>query len=64
MQTVCAEAGGFFVDHSKLGSDELNYARSERKIDHTGVAGHPGDKGMQAIADSLWNAIQILAEME
>lgn len=61
MKQACVDAGGLFVDNSKLGGDESNYARSERKIEHAGVAGHPGDKGMQAIADSLWSAIQTLA---
>lgn len=37
--------------------DESCYARSERKIDHAGVAGHPGDKGMQVIADTIMKAI-------
>jgi hypothetical protein len=58
MRQACANAGGVFVDIGKLGGDESNFARSERKIDHAGVAGHPGDKGMQAIADALWAAIQ------
>lgn len=58
MKKACEDAGGVFVDNSKFGGDESNYARSERKIEHAGVAGHPGDKGMQAIADALWSAIQ------
>lgn len=58
MKQACEVAGGVFVDNSKLGSDESNFARSERKIEHAGVAGHPGDKGMQAIAAALWSAIQ------
>jgi lysophospholipase L1-like esterase len=58
MKQACEEAGGVFVDNSKLGSDESNFARSERKIEHAGVAGHPGDKGMQSIADALWSAIE------
>ena len=58
MKKACEDAGGVFVDNGKLGGDESNYARSERKIEHAGVAGHPGDKGMQAIADTLWSAIQ------
>ena len=62
MHQACADAGGVFVDIGKVGQDESNFARSERKIDHAGVAAHPGDKGMQAIADALWEAIQEYAE--
>ena len=57
MKQACLDAGGVFVDISKLGLDEANYARSEQKFEHAGVAGHPGDKGMQALADELWKAI-------
>jgi lysophospholipase L1-like esterase len=63
MKKACEESGGFFVDNSKLGEDEANFARSERKIDHSGVAGHPGDKGMQAIADSIWIEIEKQAKL-
>ena len=59
MRKACLNSGATFVDTGKLDSDETNFARSERKIEHAGVAGHPGDKGMQAIADSLWNAIEL-----
>jgi hypothetical protein len=58
MEQVCQDAGGVFVDNSMLGTDETNHARAERKIDHDGVAGHPGDKGMKAIAGALWAAIE------
>ncbi len=34
-----------FVDLKDLDKDEANFARSERKIEHAGVAAHPGDKG-------------------
>lgn len=37
--------------------DESCFARSERKIEHAGVAGHPGDKGMKVIADALFTAM-------
>jgi lysophospholipase L1-like esterase len=57
MKKVCAEAGGVFVDIAALAAENANYARSERKIDHAGVGAHPGDRGMQAIADAIWTAI-------
>ncbi len=57
LRQVCTEAGGTFVDISSLGGDESLYARAERKIGHQGVGVHPGDKGMKAIADLVWEAI-------
>jgi lysophospholipase L1-like esterase len=58
MQQACAEAGGTWVDIGALGRDETNYARSERKFEHAGVAAHPGDKGMAAIAAAILNALK------
>ncbi len=58
LKKACDDARGIFVDLGKLGLDPANSARSERHIEHAGVAGHPGDKGMAAIADELWRAIQ------
>lgn len=54
---ACREMGGVFVDISGLGKDESNFARSERQFQHAGVAAHPGDKGMRAIADAIIHAI-------
>ncbi len=58
MRKATADAGATFVDIKELGGDESNAARSERSIEHAGVAGHPGDKGMRAIADAVFVAIQ------
>ena len=58
MRKAAADAGATFVDIKELGGDESNAARSERTIEHAGVAGHPGDKGMRAIADAIFLAIQ------
>lgn len=58
LKAACDKAGGVFVDISKLGADPANAASAERKFDHAGVASHPGDKGMAAIAEHLWLAIQ------
>jgi len=60
LKQVCAEVGGVFVDISALSKDESHYARSERDYAHSGVAAHPGDKGMQAIADALLAALKTL----
>lgn len=62
LKAACQDAGGVFVDISRLGADPSNAARSERQIEHAGVAGHPGDKGMAAIADQLWLAIKQAGE--
>ena len=58
MKRVSAEHGVTFIDAGALGREPANAARSERKIDHDGVAGHPGDRGMQALADAIFAAIE------
>lgn len=58
LEQACADAGGVFVDISGLSRDISNYARSERSYAHGGVAAHPGDKGMQAIANALLEAMK------
>ncbi|WP_232100757.1 SGNH/GDSL hydrolase family protein [Gimesia fumaroli] len=58
LRQACQQAGGMFVDISSLGKEESNYARSERDFQHAGVAAHPGDKGMQAIADAILKVVQ------
>jgi lysophospholipase L1-like esterase len=57
LRAACNTVGGTFVDIGLLGKDEANYARSERDFKHAGVANHPGDKGMAAIAAAIVNAI-------
>ena len=58
LEQACSEVGGVFVDSRALGKNEGNFARSERKFSHDGVAGHPGDKGMRAIADVILDALR------
>lgn len=62
LRDACAENGGIFVDIGALGKDESNYARSERKFEHAGVAAHPGDKGMKAIAAAILAALHAPAK--
>ena len=57
LKQACGEVGGIFVD-AGLGRDEANFARSEREFSHSGVAAHPGDKGMQAIAGAILQALR------
>ena len=57
LKQVCDEQRGTFVDISALAKDERCFARSERPFKHNGVANHPGDFGMNAIADAIWNAL-------
>ena len=57
LKEACAAAGGVFIDISTLGKDKANFANSERKIEHEGVGRHPGDCGMQAIADAITAAL-------
>jgi triosephosphate isomerase len=58
MRQACETVGGTFVDISSLSKDEKNYARSERPYKHAGVANHPGDRGMAAIAEEIVKAVK------
>ncbi|MFH1922762.1 MAG: beta-L-arabinofuranosidase domain-containing protein, partial [Planctomycetota bacterium] len=57
LSQACQEADGIFVNAGPLGRDAANAARSERSFTHDGVAGHPGDKGMKALADAIVKAV-------
>jgi len=57
LREACAAAGGSYVDLSSFSGKEDYFARSERQFEHKGVAGHPGDRGMAAIADAIWAVI-------
>ncbi len=58
LKQVCEDVDGIFVDIGQLSEDESNYARSEREYSHAGVAAHPGDRGMKAIAGAILEAIK------
>ncbi len=61
MRQVSSDAGATFVDISALGNDKSYQASAEQDIQHAGVAAHPGDKGMQAIADAIFAAMKAKA---
>jgi len=54
MRRATEVAGAQWVEVGELGKDEQNFDRSERNYQHAGVSGHPGDKGMDAIAEAMW----------
>jgi alpha-galactosidase len=58
MRQACEAVGGTFVDIGALSKDEQNYARSERPYKHAGVANHPGDRGMAAIAEAIVKGVK------
>lgn len=62
LKQATERAGCVWVDLNQLGADPANAAKAERHFDHVGVAGHPGDKGMQAIADKIWQEIEKRAQ--
>jgi lysophospholipase L1-like esterase len=57
LRQACQEADALFVDAGPIGKDAANVARSERSFTHDGVAAHPGDKGMKALADAIVQAV-------
>jgi lysophospholipase L1-like esterase len=57
MKDACMAAGGLYADLNGLSKDESNYGRADKKWEHAGVGAHPGDKGMQAIANAILKAL-------
>ncbi len=46
--------GAVYVDISSLSGNSANRAAAEKRFTNGGVNWHPGDQGMQAIAEILW----------
>jgi len=57
MKSASQKVEARFVSLEGLDQDPLNFGRAERPWKHEGVGGHPGDLGMERIADRLWEAI-------
>lgn len=55
---ACTSGGGRYVDLSVISINPANQAGSERTFGDAGVAGHPGDRGMSAIATILYDALR------
>jgi hypothetical protein len=57
LRGACDAVSGIYVDLKALSGDKSLYGRAEREFKHAGVANHPGDKGMAAIAAALLKAL-------
>ena len=57
LRGACDAVSGVYVDISALGKDKSHFGKAEREFKHAGVANHPGDKGMAAIAAALMKAL-------
>ena len=57
LEQACQEADAVFVNAGPIGLVAANAARSERTFTHDGVAAHPGDRGMAALADAIVHAV-------
>lgn len=58
LRGACDAVSGIYVDLSALGKDNSHFGKAEREFKHAGVANHPGDKGMAAIAAALLKALE------
>jgi alpha-galactosidase len=57
LRGACDAVSGIYADISALAKDKSLLGRAEREFKHDGVANHPGDKGMAAIAAALMKAL-------
>ncbi len=55
---ACTSQGGRYVDLSPISVNPANQAGSERVFGNSGVAVHPGDRGMSAVAARLFDALR------
>lgn len=58
IRELCKQYGATYVSLEAANRDPANRAGAEKRFTHAGVNWHPGDKGMQAYADALWQAYQ------
>jgi hypothetical protein len=60
MEKACRNQNVPFVRIGHFIRDEKNKAASEGRFEHSGVNWHPGDRGMKAIADTIWKELKPL----
>ncbi|HCU35869.1 MAG TPA: hypothetical protein DGT21_10575 [Armatimonadetes bacterium] len=64
IKAAAEKHGAAFVPIGHLFADPANRAVSEGHFTHSGVNWHPGDHGMKAIADTLWEQLGRLWEIK
>ena len=57
IERACKRTGAVYVYLGDLAAKPENRASSEGHFSHSGVGWHPGDGGMKAIAERLWQAL-------
>ncbi len=57
IKSACAQTKGIYIDISDLILNKDNSWVEKRKFIHPGVAQHPSDQGMEAIANRIFNAL-------
>jgi len=58
IEAAAKNQGAKFVALGPLSAKPENMAKSEGHFTHGGVNWHPGDRGMQAIADAIWAQLE------
>ena len=58
LKQACEEVGGIFVDAGALGRTRRILPARNASSHMPGVAAHPGDRGMKAIADAILEALR------
>ncbi len=56
--------GAIYVALEDLAADSANRAAAEGHFAHSGVAWHPGDRGMHAIAERLWEHVKVCFKVQ
>jgi len=58
IQAAAENQGATYIDIRHLFDDPANRAGAEGHFQHDGVNWHPGDRGMTAIAETIWTALK------
>lgn len=57
IRRVCAKHGAWFASIAAACADPANWAKADKRWTHAGVNWHPGDRGMEAYAATVWRVL-------